>query len=337
MKEKRTKRRDRKPARHREEKGRDRVAANGTPLAREDGPRHSRSIQNPTQQSETRPSDEEIKRASDARRAARKKQHILIHGDHIEDLDERDRREQAEAVEVKETGYRTRCRIVSREDRWNWLRRAVNGMVGWMFPEWKMPCRMKYVRRVELKRKFVEMRMVTRCVHLFHDPKRDKMYLQCPELQMMQRTSIAHVERFGWWWLRRYGYYATLDMTPEPSYVMLLTGVNPDKTRSQEYDLVEEDGKCRYMGVTKVYRMEPVRSRYKTPQTPFGRAEGAATKSQQTEQEGAVVLGGVIGQQDGDFVPMVRRGRGLACGRVSLCHRLGVCRDGAERGFLRSF
>ena len=98
--------------------------------------------------------------------------------------------------------------------------------------------------------------MVTRCAHIFHDPKRDKMYVQFPELKMMQRTSIAHVERKRWWWASKYGYYATLDMTPEPAYVMLMTGVNPDSKKSQEYELVEEDGKCRYMGVGKVYRME---------------------------------------------------------------------------------
>ena len=206
----------------------------------------------------TEVSDAEVKRASDERRAKRKKQHIRIHADRIENLDERDEKERREAVEVKETGYSTQCRLVNKEGGLNWLRRLVNRMLGWAVPRGESVWKLKFVRRVEFKRKFVEMRVETRCVHIFHDPKRDKMYVQFPPLKMMNRTSIAHLKKKKYSWAHRYGYYAELDMTPEPAYVMMMTGVHPD-AKVQDYRLVEEDGKCRYFGVTKVYRMEPKR------------------------------------------------------------------------------
>lgn len=207
---------------------------------------------------EPKKSDEEIKTESDARRAARKRRNIRIHADRIEDLDERDRREKAEAIEAKETGWKCRCRLVNRPSRWNWLRRVVNRCAQWAMPEGENLLPMRYDRRVELPRKLLCNRVVTRCVHLFHDPKRDKMYMQFPPLKMMNRTSIAHVEQYRLPWLRRFGFFAILDMTPEPGYVMLLTGVNPQHHTSMEYELVEEVGKDRYMGVGHVYRMEPI-------------------------------------------------------------------------------
>lgn len=204
-------------------------------------------------------SDAEVKAASDRRRAARRKQHIRIHPDHIENLDETAARQAREAVEVKETGYKSRLRLTSRGSRLNWLRRLVSRSLSWLYPKERKAWPEVYYRRAEFKRNLLEMRVETRCALFFHDPRKKKMYVQFCPLDYMKRTSVCHIEKHRLSRLRRYAYYADMDMTPEPTYVMLKSGVYPKGGSCRlDYELVEEEGKCTDLGPVRVYRMEPI-------------------------------------------------------------------------------
>lgn len=200
-------------------------------------------------------SDAEIKAASDKRRAARKKQHIRIHRDHIEDLDERDEQEQKNAVEIINTGYHTKIRLVSRESRLNWLRRAVNRVMAWACAPGEVVWPTRRIRKVELKRGFVQEKMATRCLAWLHDSKQGSMYFIPVPMEHMQRTSICHINEYKWPWLHRFGCWAEMDMTPTSEYAMLMTGVDPRHTTSKVYRVEEVTGKDRHVGEVMHYRL----------------------------------------------------------------------------------
>lgn len=205
-------------------------------------------------------SQEEIKRKSDERRAQRAKKNIRIHGKSIENLDETAEREKREAVEVKETGYRTKMRLVYVESRLNWARRIVSKLLGWCMPPGQEMMPGKYTNCVEMKRKFVRDKVVTRCVSfsgVYNKGKDKTLCMQVVPLEFINRGCVEHVKKKRWSWLRAYPYYAELSNTSAPA-LMLESGVNPMHSHRVTYEVTEIMGKDRMLESPYYYRMKPV-------------------------------------------------------------------------------
>lgn len=202
----------------------------------------------------------EIKAESDKRRRARKQQHIRIHGDRIENLDETAERIKKEGEEAKATGYTSSVRVCYRASRLNWLRRIVNSMTSWAYAHGRCCCPMKYYNRMEFGRNFVKTKVVTRCVTMFlgkNKGKKTGFILQPVPLEYLNRMGVEHIEQKRFSWLHRYPYYADLN-TYSSVQVMRETGVNPLANKSVRYRLTELRGKELTGELAYYYRMQPV-------------------------------------------------------------------------------
>lgn len=180
----------------------------------------------------------------------KKKRNILIHPDHIEDLDETNKKLEENGIEVKDTGYASHLKLINRPSKWNGIRRAVSTLLEkFGFPEdYVHPL---FRRRILLHGSFVRSKMKTRTAFIFTSRHKDDMlvqdvYLQGCPVHYMQRTSVFHIKRKPLSWLRWWGYYADLDMTPEPQSILLATNRSPT-IESYTYKIVEQTGRDQHL------------------------------------------------------------------------------------------
>lgn len=192
--------------------------------------------------------------------ASAPRRNILIHPDHKEDLDATYAKLEEQKVEVHDTGYTSHLRLVNRPSRWNAIRRAFSVLLGKLgFPEdYVHPI---YRRRVLLHGRFVRSKLPTRTAFIFtsrdkHDPNRRTVYIQGCPVHYMQRTSVFHIVRRPFGFLRWYGYYADLDMTPEPQSILMATDRSP-LIRSYTYKLAEQNGRDQHLNDVYNYRFIP--------------------------------------------------------------------------------
>ena len=203
----------------------------------------------------------DIKAASDKRRRERKKQHIRIHADRIENLDDTAERIKKEGEEAKETGYKSICRMYYRESRWNWLRKIVNSMTSWAYPYGKNCCPLVYKNRLELKRNFVKNKVVTRCATMFlgkNKGKKNGLIMQPVPVEYLNRMPVEHVEKKTFGWIRRWPYYMDLNSYSAVE-LMRCAGVNPLANKEVRLRLVEIKGKDG-AAMTYYYKMQPIGS-----------------------------------------------------------------------------
>ena len=178
------------------------------------------------------------------------RRNIFIHPDHKEDLDETYKNLEANKVEVRDTGYHSHLRLINRPSRWNFIRRAFSVLFEHIgFPaDYFGPI---YRRRILLHGGFVRKKLPTRTAFIFtsrhkDDPLRKDVYLQGCPVHYMQQTSVFHICRRSFSFLRWYGYYADLDMTPEPQSILIATDRSP-LMRSYTYGLTEQNGRDQHL------------------------------------------------------------------------------------------
>lgn len=210
----------------------------------------------------SRKCDAEIKAESDIRRKLRKQPRIRIHANSIENLDKTEAEAKKHACDVKETGYKSVCRIYYRESYLNWLRRIVNKLTCWAYAPGEVCMDLQYRNRMELKRNFVKTRVVTRCATLFKGKNKGKnvgLILQPVPVEYLNRIAVEHVEKKSFSILRKYPYYMDLNSY---SAVELLrcAGVNPLVHRDMTFRLVEIDGKSSINEMAKFYELKPLGS-----------------------------------------------------------------------------
>jgi hypothetical protein len=133
-----------------------------------------------------------------------KKKHILIHPDHIEDLDAKWEKLKLNKKEPERTGYTTDCRV-----------RNYTGLPG-------------ALRRLDIlfHRSFVEEKMPSRCFVLYRDIKKDWLMMMPVPVKWMERSHVQFVERRWLSPLVRYGCKAELTTTP-PSQLFWHCGISP--------------------------------------------------------------------------------------------------------------
>ena len=158
-----------------------------------------------------------------------KKRRILIHPDHIEDLDAKEARLKKNAKEPVRTGYSTICRLRNTDNH----------------------------RDIILKASFVADKIATMTFMIFHDMKNDCMMLQPVPASYIHRTSVCHVQTRFLGFIRRYGYCAELDRVPEPCSILMQCGISPlassYKFKLEEYRIQDE-----YEGELFAYRFIPL-------------------------------------------------------------------------------
>lgn len=166
---------------------------------------------------------------------AKKKRHIFIHPDHVENLDRKWERLELNKQEAKPTGYVGYCRFRST-------------------PE----ARYSFMRHIDVlfHRKFVESKLPTRAFFFYHDTKRDWYMLQPAKPEWINRTHINHVLLRPFSKLRRFGYAAPLTTTP-PCQIFYNTCVSP-LARAYTYQLQEYYVNDEHEGRTLAYRLVPV-------------------------------------------------------------------------------
>lgn len=159
----------------------------------------------------------------------KKRRNILIHPDHIENLDEKNRRLEANRKEPKATGYETVCTFRNTRKH----------------------------RDVLLKTDFVRNKCKSGVFIIFKVVNRKEVMLQPVPVEFMNRTSICHVERRFLSHWRCYGYRARLERAPEPAMVFIHSGIDPlipEYTfRMVEYSIQDEA-----FGEVLAYKLEPL-------------------------------------------------------------------------------
>lgn len=205
-------------------------------------------------------SEAEIIEESNKRRRARKQQHIRIHADRIENLDETAEKIKKEGVEAKETGYKCTARVYYRESRWNWLRKIVNWLTAWAYPHGKSCMPVRYINRMELKRNFVKTKVVTRCVTMFLGKNKGKdtgLVMQPVPVEFLNRMAVEHIEEKPLGICRRYPYYMDLNSYSAVE-IMRCAGVNPLANKSVVFGLTELKGKESSGELAYYYKMQPI-------------------------------------------------------------------------------
>lgn len=159
----------------------------------------------------------------------------------VTDLDERRKKLMQGEIVRKETGYKTKVRLVFRESRLNGVIGAVNMVWRKIFgckPGFDL-IRKTWIMKMELHNSFILSNMVTRCMALTWDPKVQRYYLHQVPVYMMGRQTIMHAIKYKWSWGRKYGWYAEMDATT-PHKVNFDYGRDV-WTKYQEYYLVQEE------------------------------------------------------------------------------------------------
>ncbi|MBM6670044.1 hypothetical protein H6B14_04570 [Phocaeicola coprophilus] len=129
----------------------------------------------------------------------KKRQNIFIHPDRIEHLDETNARLEQGRKPAVATGYKSICCV--RNSRRH--------------------------RDILLRRDFVREKCPSGVFIIFKVVDRREVMLQPVPVEFINRTSICHIARRPFPWLRGYAYRAELDRTPEPAMVLLHSGVDP--------------------------------------------------------------------------------------------------------------
>lgn len=162
-------------------------------------------------------------------RAGKQRKNIYIHPDHVEDLDERRRQQEANKKEPKKTGYSTVCRLINRDN----------------------------CRELLLKGSFVRSKCKSGAVFIFKVCGKDQVMMQPVPIEFMNRTAIMHVRKRSMSAFRRYGYHAVMDGTPQPCQVLHMLGLSPVVEeyvfRLDEYVVQDEA-----FGETFAYRFIPL-------------------------------------------------------------------------------
>lgn len=162
-------------------------------------------------------------------RARKQRKNIYIHPDHVEDLDERKRQQEANKKEPRQTGYSTVCRLINRDGQ----------------------------RELLLKGGFVRKKCKSGAVFIFKVCCKDQVMMQPVPIEFMNRTAIMHVRKRTMSVFRRYGYHAAMDGTPQPCQVLHMLGLSPVVEeyvfRLDEYVVQDEA-----FGETFAYRFIPL-------------------------------------------------------------------------------
>lgn len=162
-------------------------------------------------------------------RAGKQRKNIYIHPDHVEDLDERRRQQEANKKEPSKTGYSTVCRLINRDN----------------------------CRELLLKGSFVRSKCKSGAVFIFKVCGKDQVMMQPVPIEFMNRTAIMHVHKRSMSAFRRYGYHAVMDGTPQPCQVLHMLGLSPVVEeyvfRLDEYVVQDEA-----FGETFAYRFIPL-------------------------------------------------------------------------------
>lgn len=206
--------------------------------------------------------DEQIKAESDIRRRARKQQRIRIHAGSIENLDETEAEAKKNACEVRETGYKSVCRIYYRESRLNWLRKIVNKLTSWAYAPGECCMDLQYINRMELKRNFVKIKVVTRCVTLFLGKNKGEnvgLVMQPVPVEYLNRITVEHIEKKSFGLFRRFPYYMDLNSLSAVE-LFRCAGINPLVHNDMKFRLVEIDGKSSIEEMAKYYELKPIGS-----------------------------------------------------------------------------
>lgn len=157
-----------------------------------------------------------------------KKKHIFIHPDHIEDLDETNRRLEASRKEPQLTGYESVCYVYNKARR----------------------------REILLTKDFVRSRCKTGIFFIFKVVDKSEVMLQPAPLEFINRTSICHVEKRPFAFFRRYAYRAVLDRTPEPAMILYHSGVDP-QLPGYTFRMVEYKIQDAAFGEVPAYKLVP--------------------------------------------------------------------------------
>lgn len=194
--------------------------------------------------------------------ADEKSKHIRIERDRVVDTDkEREILSQSGSDNIEETGYVTTMIVVNRESRWNSLRRWVNKVLDLGYDAWEM----KWIREMILPKKFVQDRVVTRCVAMLYDPGKKSFYMTPVPETLLQHQNVQHVyKRRRWLGLLGTEYYTVLDTAPEPQELFFKSGVSPYATQAK-FRLTEAKAPNKLMGKGKypTYRIEALEARVK--------------------------------------------------------------------------
>lgn len=146
--------------------------------------------------------------------AEKKKKRIFIHPDHIENLDETDRKLEEKKRDPIKTGYTTTCIIRNTEKR----------------------------REILLKADFVREKIKSGVFFIFKVlNKEHQVMFQPVPIEFHNRTAVNHVERRFLGSLRRYGFRSDMHGTPEAATVLYNLGLSPQleeyKFRLEEYSI----------------------------------------------------------------------------------------------------
>lgn len=161
---------------------------------------------------------------------AKKRKHIFIHPDRIEDLDETNRRLEANRKKEEPTGYKSVCHIRNTRRR----------------------------REILLKSDFVKEKCKSGVFILFKVVNRKQIMLQPVPIEFMNRTSIIHIRKRNFSRFRKYGYKARLDRSPEPASVFYETGLDP-MLQGYTYELEEYKVQDAAFGEICAYKLIPLK------------------------------------------------------------------------------
>lgn len=180
---------------------------------------------------------------------------IRVERDRVVDTDkEREILSKSGSENIQETGYETTIEVVNRESRLNGLRRWVNRLLdsvdeAWT-PVWK--------REMILPKKFVQDRVVTRCVAMIYDPGKKRFYMTPVPNTMLQHQNVQHIaKRRKWLGLFGTEYYTVMDTAPEPQELFFKSGISPYATWAK-FRIVEATAPNKLLGKGKfpTYRLE---------------------------------------------------------------------------------
>lgn len=157
-----------------------------------------------------------------------KRKNILIHPDHIEDLDKKYKRLEENRKEPVRTGYTSICRL--RNTRLH--------------------------RDILFRRMFVRDKMPTGAFIIFKELGKDSVMLQPCKPEWMNRTHINHVGGRFLGCLLFFSSYADLDTTP-PSQILYDLKIDPLVT-SYTFRLEEWKVQDEHDGETVAYKLIPL-------------------------------------------------------------------------------
>lgn len=157
-----------------------------------------------------------------------KKKNILIHPDHVEDLNAKYEKLEKNRKEPVRTGYTSVCRL--RNTRFH--------------------------RDILFRKSFVREKIPTGAFFVFKEVGKDNVMLQPCKAEWMQRSHIDHVRGRILAPFRFYGCRAELDTTP-PSQILYILGIDP-LVNSYTFRMEEWKVQDEHSGETLAYKLVPL-------------------------------------------------------------------------------